>query len=361
LRRACIALGAAMFVLLPRLSSQLVLIGPAPETHIPFRVDGNSPSIWRDGRLLFFTSDGNPVVAEGNNQYELGQPQPITVEPGGRSLWFESVWQDTDGTIYGWYHHEPGGVCSDGKLTAPEIGAAVSYDGGKSFTDLGPILTSGDAVDCRAANGFFAGGHGDFSVILDRNQQYFYFFFTNYGGSVAGQGMAVARMAFEDRGKPAGAIFKYADGSWSEPGLGGKVTPVFPARVSWQRADTDSYWGPAVHWNTHLDKYVILLNRACCEPEWPQAGIHITFNDDLSNPSGWSTPKLILRDIPFGPGFYPQALGLDPDTTDSVVGERARLYVQGASRWEIVFIRQEDVDSVLPSEDPPIEPGTLQP
>src|SRR5688500_17709074 len=126
-----------MSFLAPPLVSQAVLIGAAPETHIPFRVDGNSPSIWRDGRLLFFTSDGKPVVAEGNNQYELGSPQPVTLEPNdGRSLWFESVWQDSDGTIYGWYHHEPGGVCADGKLTAPEIGAAVSYDGGKTFTDL---------------------------------------------------------------------------------------------------------------------------------------------------------------------------------------------------------------------------------
>ena len=57
----------------------------------------------------------------------------------------------------------------------------------------------------------------------------------------------------------------------------------------------------------------------------------------------------------------PTSFGLDPDTTDSVVGERARLYVQGASRWEIVFVRQEDVEDVLPDEDPPIEPGTLQP
>jgi hypothetical protein len=351
-----------MFCLQPRLVSQVVLIGPAPETHIPFRVDGNSPSIWRDGRFLFFTSDGHPVVAEGNNLYELGQPQPVTVDPdNGYSRWFESVWQDIDGTIYGWYHHEPGGVCPDGKLTAPEIGAAVSHDGGKTFTDLGPVLSSGDPVDCRAANGFFAGGHGDFSVILDRDQQFFYFFFTNYGGSVAGQGIAVARMAFDDRVNPAGKIVKYSDGNWSEPGLGGKVTPIFPARVSWQRADTDSFWGPAVHWNTHLGQYVILLNRACCEPEWPQAGIHITFNDDLSNPAGWTSPKAILREIPYGPGFYPQVIGLDPDTTDSIVGERARLYVQGGSRWEIIFVRQEDVNNVLPEEDPPIQPGTLQP
>jgi hypothetical protein len=342
--------------------SQTVFVAPAPETHIPFRVDGNSPSIWRDGRLLFFTSDGNPVVAEGTDQFQLGRPETVVIEPGGnRSMWLESVWQDSDGVIYGWYHHEPSDVCAGGKLTAPKIGAAVSHDGGKNFADLGFILTSGDTVDCAAQNGFFAGGHGDFSVILDRDQQYFYFFFTNYGGSVNRQGIAVARMAFSDRAQPSGAVFKYADGEWGEAGVGGQVSPIFPARVSWQRSDTDSFWGPAVHWNSHLERYVILLNRACCEPEWPQAGIHITFNDNLSNPTGWTAPKMILHDIPFGPGFYPQVLGLDPDTTDSVVGQKARLYVQGGSRWEILFVRPEEMDEVLPEESAPIEPGTLQP
>jgi hypothetical protein len=80
---------------------------------------------------------------------------------------------DGDGTIYGWYHNEPGGICSGGKLTAPRIGAVVSYDGGDTFFDLGLVLSSGDPPDCNAKNGFFAGGHGDFSVILDRDQAYF--------------------------------------------------------------------------------------------------------------------------------------------------------------------------------------------
>jgi hypothetical protein len=178
---------------------------------------------------------------------------------------------------------------------------------------------------------------------------------------VARQGIAVARMAFGDRVRPEGAVFKYSDGNWLEPGIGGSVTPILPAKTSWQRADTDSFWGPAVHWNSHLERYVILLNRACCEPEWPQAGIHITFNHDLSNPAGWSAPKMILHEIPYGPGFYPQVLGLDPDTTDTIVGEKARLYVQGASRWEIVFVREEDLDEVLPDEPPSVEPGAIQP
>ena len=34
-------------------------------------------------------------------------------------------------------------------------------------------------------------------------------------------------------------------------------------------AEPDAFWGPAVHWNTHLQQYVMLLNRAF-DPRWAQ-------------------------------------------------------------------------------------------
>jgi len=258
---------------------------------------------------------------------------------------------DEDGAVYGWYHHEPGGICVGNNLTAPEIGAVVSRDGGKTFEDLGIVLRSGDTVDCSAKNGFFAGGHGDFSVILDRERTYFYFLFTNYGGDPEQQGIAMARLAFHDRASPQARVWKFFEGGWTEPGTTGKVTPVLHTRVSWQRADTDSFWGPAIHWNTHLEKYVVLLTRACCEPNWPQDGIYVTFNADLSRPQAWSMPQLVLTEIILGPGYYPQVIGVGPGESDTLAGEVARLYLQGKSGWEIVF-------STLP---PPDQDDTHEP
>jgi hypothetical protein len=310
----------------------------APEVAIPFRVDGNSPAVWREGSFHFFTSDGTPTTAQGADQFSLSGVRKVTLDRTDHlPMWIESVWLDSDGTLYGWYHNEPGGVCGSGKLTAPRIGAAVSYDGGNTFFDLGLILTSGDPPDCNAKNGFFAGGHGDFSVILDREQAYFYFLFTNYGGDPAGQGVAVARMAFEDRRMPVGAVRKYFHGEWVEPGLGGRVTPIFQAARSWQQSDTDSFWGPAIHWNARAETYVVLLNHACCEPGWPQEGIYASFNGELGNPAGWTAPVRILRNIGWAPGYYPQVIGLGPGDTDTMVSEAARLYVQGRSKWEIVI------------------------
>jgi hypothetical protein len=324
-------------VLLP-LTAQQAQIRPAPAIEIPFQVDGNSPSFWRDGRFHFMTSTGHPVIASGPRQLRFWSASAVSViRSESLPMWIESAWVDGDGTVYGWYHHEPAGLCRGTDLTAPRIGAVVSYDGGLSFFDLGLILTSGDPVDCTAKNGFFAGGHGDFSVILNRERTHFYFFFTNYGGAPARQGVAAARLAFEHRSVPVGAVYKYADGAWSEPGLGGRVTPVFPARVSWMRPDADSFWGPAIHWNKELERYVMLLNHACCEPRWPQDGIYVTFSSDLTQPINWTRPVRILDEIGFAPGFYPQVLGLGLGESDTLAGRRARLFIHGKSRWEIIF------------------------
>ncbi len=273
-------------------------------------------------------------------------------------MWIESVWQDQDGTLYGWYHHERLNVCGDSNLTEPRIGALVSYDGGYSFRDLGIVLESGDALDCNSKNGFFAGGNGDFSVILDREQNYFYFLFDNYAGELASQGVAIARMPFEERNHPIGAVRKYFEGDWSEPGLGGRVTPVFQTAVAWQNAETDSFWGPSIHWNSYLEQFVVLLNRTCCEPEWPQEGIYLTLNPDLSNPAGWITPLKLMNRDDFDGQYYPQVIGTGPGETDTLAGQVARLYVRGSSAWEIVFHKEAE----LPVPQPPVpEPPSPEP
>ncbi len=327
----------AVFATEPAALAQTAELRDAPQLVMPSPVDSNSPAYWlnRDLRLITSTGSG-PVLNQGPNQFRETRLRTVSFASRAKMpAWMEAVWMDSTGIIFGWYHQEDHSVCPGANLAVPRIGAAISYDGGSSFIDLGTVLSSGDPIDCRAQNGFFAGGQGDFSVVPDRTGTFFYFLFTNYGGPRKNQGIVIARMAFDDRFNPVGRVWKYFDGNWAQPGVNGAVTPIFAAKVGWQRADTNSYWGPSVHWNTYLESYVMLLNHACCGPGWPQKSIRITFNPDLSNPSGWSAPKTIVD----GGAWYPQVLGTGPEGTDSQAGQFARFYMYGQSNARIIFHR----------------------
>ncbi|SRR6266498_1510353 len=302
--------------------------------------DCNSPAHWDGGMLYVFHSAGHPWRSSGSDLFHLTNDyrrcQYDNQANGGR--WIECTWQADDGVLYGWYHHEPGGLCPGTSLTAPRIGAVRSTDNGATWHDLGIILESPtNSVRCNTTNYYFAGGTGDFSAILDRRGQWLYFFVSTYTG-FAEQGVAVARLRWSDRDHPAGKVFKWQDGRWSEPGLGGHVTPIFPATRDWHGADADALWGASIHWNWHLRRYVILLNRAR-DANWTQEGVYVSFNRDLAQPSGWTPPQKILGDLRKDE-WYPQVIGLEAARreTDKLAGAAARLFLRGQSRWEILFL-----------------------
>ncbi|MBM3495098.1 MAG: DUF4185 domain-containing protein [Armatimonadetes bacterium] len=317
-----------------------VIARDAPE--LRFRdTDCNSPAHWDGDTLYVFNSIGQPYRSHGPDVAHLdttGLAVEYDTECSG-ARWIESTWRDEDGTLWGWYHNEPLGVATevtDRHLTAPRIGAIVSNDNGAKWHDLGFVLDAPTGtLHHDTANYYFAGGNGDFCVIPDREREWVYFLISTYG-DFAEQGVAVARMAYSDLASPVARVSKWHAGAWSEPGLGGHLTPIFPAKVDWHRADADAFWGPSVHWNTHLRLWVMLLNRTF-DKDWTQEGIYVTFCRDLADPAGWAEPTRIM-DAPFRPGWYPQVMGLQPGGTDKEAGAVARLFVHGVSRWEIEFV-----------------------
>src|SRR5438093_12994510 len=149
------------------------------------------------------------------------------------------------------------------ELTARDTGAMKSTDSSATWHDLAIILEAPPGtLKCDTKKYYFAGGNGDFSVMLDAREEFLYFFFSNYPSDAAEQGVAVARMRWAEREQPVGRVWKWRAGQWSEAGVGGHITPVFPAKIDWHRADADAFWWPSIHWNTHLRHYVIPLNRA---------------------------------------------------------------------------------------------------
>lgn len=346
----------------PRLRGPLpsVVLRPAPP--LAFRgvdnpaighaqeCDCNNPAYWDGDTLYVFNSAIHPWRNAGPDLFHLRDAyERVTFDNeatfrSGR--WLESAWRDDGGVLYGWYHNEPGRVCPGKKnLTAPRIGALRSTDNGATWKDLGFVLESRvDALQCDTANHFFAGGNGDFCVIPDEGKEYLYFFISTYGKFIEEQGVSVARMRVADRDAPAGKVWKWHAGGWTEPGIHGRVSPVFPAAIDWNRKDADAFWGPSAHWNTHLGMYVLFLNRAI-DCAWKQEGIYVSYTLDLADVGGWTPPRKILdraEIVPEGStesGFYPQVIGLEKGETDKRAGKRARFFIHGASRWEIEFCR----------------------
>lgn len=309
-------------------------------------VDSSSPAWWDGDTLYAISSLGHPFrnsvpgFASLGRQRERAEYDNET--PGGR--WIEAVEPAGDGRVYGWYHFEPHPVCGHERLTAPEIGAAVSTDNGLHWHDLGIVLAApADSLRCDTANYYFCGGNGDFCVNRDRSGEYVYFYISTYHANPAEQGIAVARMRWADRDAPVGRVRKWHAGRWREPGLGGHVTPIMPVTTDWHRPDANAFWGPSIHWNTHLRQWVMLLNRAR-DKDWNQEGIYVLFNRDLADPGGWSAPRRILEGDMARVHWYPQVLGTDAGAyeTDRLAGRVARLFVKGRSEWELEFRRPDE-------------------
>jgi len=311
----------------------------------PSAADCNSPCWWADGKFFVLNSTGHPVHSMGETVEWMTRGVEISWtawRDGGR--WIEAVHQEPDGTLLGWYHNEPAHLVPDeyqvGRqfpLTAPFIGAVISHDNGKTWDDLGLVLVGGsETLNLQNHNFWFAGGNGDFSVILDRNKEYFYFLFGTYYKDVTQQGISLARMCYTDRFCPVGKVVKWHNRGWQEPGLGGKVTPVIPVNSDWYSPEPDTFWGPSVHWNHHIQQYVILMNRAI-DPHWKQDGIYLSLSEDISDPLSWTPPMRILEEQ----GWYPQVVGGDTtrQETDRDAGAVSRLFIHGESKYLIRFSR----------------------
>jgi hypothetical protein len=332
-----------------------------PTTTVSFTspADSNSPAVWEtvNGRrtLFLFTSfNGWSTRQAGPSLTTLSRTGPVAFDaPPPHGVWFEAIVPDVDGTWYGYYHNErPADVCSDATRMLPRIGAARSRDFGVTWEDLGIVLEAPpESHDCATTNRFFVGGVGDFSVSLDRDSRYLYFFFSQYANREGTQGVAVGRMPWAFRDSPRGRVAVWWRGmAWAPPrrarldSVGNEHMsaeyayssgmPIYRAADDWHAGATvDAFWGPSVHWNTHLEQYVMLLNRAI-DSNWRQDGIYVAFAKTLDDPRSWSTPTRLLA----GGDWYPQVIGLDAEGgTDRIAGQRARLFTAGRSRYFIEF------------------------
>ena len=314
---------------------------PVPTSREGF--DCNNALFWDDGTLYAFSSHEHPFRSSGPDLEHLERPSKrVSFDNeegwtnGGR--WIEAVYKVPGGRLYMWYHNEPKGLFGGplGNLTAPRVGQMVSDDNGLHWHDQGPVIEapSDSLVNGTSFNRYFGGGHGDFSVIADQDRESLYFFLSSYHKDPARQGVTLARMKVADLDAPSGKVSFWHEGRWDQPGLGGDATPVFRAEADWHAENASAFWGPSVHWNVYLRKYVLVLNKTK-NSNWEQDGIHISVAARLDDPSSWTAPKRILDT----PDWYPQVIGTSRVAleTDRLAGHTARLFVKGKSAWMIEF------------------------
>lgn len=335
-----------------------------PSVEFTGEVDSNSPVLRTvvDGEptMVVFTSfGGTPSRSSGPSLAHLSPATPVTISgaPDG-GIWIEAVVAADDGTWYGFYHNERfPSRCRSMTRTAPRIGAMRSTDDGVTWTNLGTLIqASSSTFDCATLNTYIVGGVGDFSATLDRDSRYVYLYFSQYGATSQEQGVVAARYLWTDRDAPVGKTEIFANGLWLPPTrpLAGALlfsgfderglvwampqpTAIFPTLEPFHDGDpkVDAFWGPSIHWNTYLERYVMLVNRAKDE-SFGEEGSYISYNAELSDPMGWSPPERIMK----GGSWYPQVVGLEGDGSDASAGRVARLFSTGRSDYLLYFDRE---------------------
>ena len=327
----------------------------ASRIQLPGEIDSSNPFVWDlvDGvrQLFVITSWGGvPVQSAGASvdQLRRGEPVAFTTHPG-HGVWMESIVTDDAATWYGYYHHErPADECGRPDRQLPRIGAARSSDHGRTWEDLGIVLDAPPgSAQCGSTNRFVLGGVGDVSAMLDAGRQDLYLFFSQYSGGLERQGVAVARLAWADRDAPAGKASVYSDEAWlpaTRSAEDQSESWVYPPGTPLERATrpfhdgiqaADVFWGASVHWNTYLEQYVMLLNRAKDE-NFGTEGIYVSYAPTLSSPQEWTSPQKLMS----GGEWYPQVVGIESGSgTDRLAGRRARFFMTGKSDRMIEFQR----------------------
>ena len=239
-------------------------------------------------------------------------------------LWYDQ----TNGTLYALMHGEydtsPGAAWCRKKTWL-----ATSRDRGSHWTFVGDVVTPvlpnpGDRFAYSGSE--FEMGPADYDLYVDIRGGYFYH--TSWNGFVAKNGvlnhftagtMQVARCAISDKMAP-GKWYKFNNGTWTEPGLGGKASRVGMTAYG--------IYGNTIY-STYLQKYLrIGVNIGVGDPRFANVGmrdnsVYISTCTDLAK-QDWA-PMAKLIDQPDNP-LYGFTLAAEDGVDPSICGQTLHAY-----------------------------------
>jgi hypothetical protein len=210
-----------------RVGVPLVARGPAPNI-----ADASFTAIQLpNGKFRGFTAAGTTWAIDGSHPYDMGGTGVAVLKPGPPNTpdscgqWVVHV--ELEGkTLYGWDHNET--ACNYGNYgqTHASMVAATSTDYGLTWKIEGPIISGTDPPANGKETGDSCGN------VVRENDGYDYAYCVHNGGhSWDGAYGFIARAPSSNPGP--GKWKKYYNGAWSEPGVGGKSSPINGGGSAW--------------------------------------------------------------------------------------------------------------------------------
>jgi len=256
-----------------------------PDEHMPFlrQTDGTF-KLWASGggsygAYLFHTPD----------LFSLGAPTTVFGPSGAGTTAFDadyagpgSIFPAANGTdllmIYHAENHLFSGVDYAGAPFYAGIGLARSHDGGVTWVRQGEIVSGHDPQQPTQA----PQGAGALTPTAVESGAFIYLVFREIDLQSQVAGYGIARAPVSSDGAP-GSWQKYAQGSFSTPGLGGSFTPL---NIVLDPTVPGDMRQPHVSFNTYLNQYVMVTVG--------NGGIYVLTSPDLLT---W-TPGIVALAAP---------------------------------------------------------------
>ena len=298
-------LGAAMGI---RVGTPLVARGPAPNIADNWFTEVELPN----GQFRGFTAAGTTFAIDGKEPYDMGGPAATVLKPGPAGSpdscgqWIQHV--ELEGkTLFGWVHNETACNYAKGGQTHAMMTIASSTDYGLTWKILGPIIVGTDAPAAGKET-------GDSCPTVVRGQDGFDYAYCLHNGGHSWDGGYgfVARAPVSDPGP--GKWKKYfsgaGNGGWSEPGVGGKSSPIKGGALAW--------------WATTQQSVGL---------DWVKGGLGIQASEDRIN----FTPVLPQSIMLAEPGDWSRKNGLELVSYPSLIDAKTGLN-QLSDHWLLAYM-----------------------
>ena len=287
-----------------RVGVPLVARGPAPNI-----ADASFTAIQLpNGKFRGFTAAGTTWAIDGSHPYDMGGAAVAVLKPGPPNTpdscgqWLVHV--ELEGkTLFGWNHNETACNYANYGQTHASMTMASSSDYGLTWKIEGTIITGTDPPKDGKETGDSCG-----NVVRGQDGYDYAYCVHNGGHSWDGGYTFAARAPSSDPGP--GKWKKYFNGAWSEPGVGGKSSPIDGAGSAW--------------WNTTAE--TIGLN-------WVKGGMGLIASQDRLHFTAILSQPLFLTE----PGDWSRKNGLELVSYADLIDAKTGLNQVG-DHWLLAYM-----------------------